>query len=95
MAWPIGVRIWSIILNTNRFIKLIIIAFAGSHGDGSASETEIPIVTWGAGLSYANKQSTSKPVNIEQADVAPLMATLIGVPVPVHSVVRISFKIWK
>uniref|UniRef100_A0A2S2NAG3 GPI ethanolamine phosphate transferase 1 n=1 Tax=Schizaphis graminum TaxID=13262 RepID=A0A2S2NAG3_SCHGA len=58
----------------------------GSHGDGSASETEVPIVTWGAGLSYAKNNSISLPVNINQADVAPLMATLIGVPVPVHSV---------
>jgi len=33
------------------------------------------------------------PVNINQADVAPLMATLIGVPVPVHSVVCINLKI--
>lgn len=51
------------------------------------SETEVPIVTWGAGLSYAKKHSTPLPVNIKQADVTPLMATLIGVPVPVHSVV--------
>lgn len=58
----------------------------GSHGDGSVSETEVPIVTWGAGLSYAKKNSVSLPVNINQADVAPLMATLIGVPIPVHSV---------
>ncbi|VVC45401.1 Alkaline-phosphatase-like, core domain,Alkaline phosphatase-like, alpha/beta/alpha,GPI ethanolamine [Cinara cedri] len=58
----------------------------GSHGDGSDSETEVPIVTWGAGLSYAKKHLTSLPVNIKQADVAPLMATLIGVPTPVHSV---------
>lgn len=58
----------------------------GSHGDGSVSETDVPIVTWGAGLSYAKKYSNSLPVNINQADVAPLMATLIGVPIPVHSV---------
>ncbi|XP_025204049.1 GPI ethanolamine phosphate transferase 1 [Melanaphis sacchari] len=58
----------------------------GSHGDGSISETEVPIVTWGAGLSYAKKSSISLSVNINQADVAPLMATLIGVPIPVHSV---------
>lgn len=67
----------------------------GSHGDGSVSETEVPIVTWGAGLSYAKKQSTSLPVNINQADVTPLMATLIGVPIPVHSIVCIKFKVKK
>jgi len=71
--------------------------FVGSHGDGSVSETEVPIVTWGAGLSYAKKKHfTSLPVNIKQADVTPLMATLIGVPVPVNSVVCIEFlKIFK
>lgn len=53
----------------------------------------MPIVTWGAGLSYAKKHSTSLPVNIKQADVAPLMATLIGVPIPVHSVVCILPKL--
>lgn len=64
----------------------------GSHGDGSASETEVPIVTWGAGLSYAKKHLTTPlPVNIKQADVTPLMATLIGVPVPVNSVVCNSY----
>lgn len=70
--------------------EFLIIVFIGSHGDGSSSETEVPIVTWGAGLSYAKKYPTSVPVNINQADVAPLMATLIGVPVPVHSIVRIK-----
>lgn len=66
--------------------------FIGSHGDGSTSETEVPIVTWGAGLSYAKKLSTSLPVNIKQVDVTPLMATLIGVPVPVNSVVCININ---
>lgn len=65
----------------------------GSHGDGSTSETEVPIVTWGAGLSYVKRHLTSLPINIKQADVAPLMATLIGVPIPVHSVVCINFKV--
>lgn len=73
----------------------IIITFIGSHGDGSVSETEVPIVTWGAGLSYANKYSSTLPVNINLADVTPLMATLIGVPVPVNSVVCISFEVEK
>lgn len=67
----------------------------GSHGDGSVSETEVPIVTWGAGLSYAKNSSSTLPVNINQADVTPLMATLIGVPVPVNSVVCIGFEVEK
>lgn len=69
--------------------------FIGSHGDSSVSETELPIVTWGAGLSYAKKHHNSLPVNIQQADVAPLMATLIGVPIPVHSVVCNNFVVEK
>lgn len=64
----------------------------GSHGDGSASETEVPIVTWGAGLSYAKRHSIPSLINIKQADVAPLIATLIGIPIPVHSVVSINCK---
>jgi len=58
----------------------------------------VPIVTWGSGLSYAKKHSNALPLNINQADVAPLMATLIGVPIPVHSVVcsysKIQVLIW-
>lgn len=65
------------------------ISNVGSHGDGSMSETEVPIVTWGAGLSLNNEHLISSPVSINQADVAPLMATLIGIPIPVHSVVGI------
>lgn len=52
-------------------------------------------MTWGAGLSNARKHSISSPVSINQADVAPLMATLIGVPVPVHSVVCINYNVVK
>lgn len=55
----------------------------------------MPIVTWEAGLLYAKKYSSTLPVNINQVDVSPLMATLIGVPVPVNSVVCISFKVKK
>ncbi|XP_050437508.1 GPI ethanolamine phosphate transferase 1 [Adelges cooleyi] len=58
----------------------------GSHGDGLPSETEVPIITWGAGLSGAKKQTDSLPLDVRQADVAPLMSTLIGVPIPVNSV---------
>lgn len=75
-----------------RIVIKYIFIFIGSHGDGLVSETEVPIVTWGAGLSNA-KEHSSLPVNINQADVSPLMATLIGVPVPVNSVVCIGFII--
>lgn len=73
----------------------ILLLILGSHGDGSTSETEVPIVTWGAGLSYAkraNAHTIPLPIDMKQADVAPLMATLIGVPIPVHSVVSNNFQ---
>uniref|UniRef100_A0A8C9QQ30 GPI ethanolamine phosphate transferase 1 n=1 Tax=Spermophilus dauricus TaxID=99837 RepID=A0A8C9QQ30_SPEDA len=49
----------------------------GSHGAGHPSETLTPLVTWGAGIKYPQKVS---------ADIAPLMASLIGVPFPLNSV---------
>ena len=72
----------------------------GSHGDGDPQNTQTPIIAWGAGVSKPNKegplnhdeQSTSWGLttlqrnDINQADVTPLMATLIGVPFPVNSV---------
>lgn len=60
----------------------------GSHGAGSSSETDTPFITWGAGI-----RRNTQLHEIEQADIAPFMATLIGVPVPVNSlgVVPIEF----
>lgn len=87
--WGNILSIWSLI---QLFDLIIFSVFVGSHGDSSTSETDTPIVTWGAGLSYAKKHN-SLPVNIQQADVAPLMATLIGVPIPVHSVVCNNFVV--
>ncbi|XP_039283685.1 GPI ethanolamine phosphate transferase 1 isoform X2 [Nilaparvata lugens] len=51
----------------------------GSHGAGLPSETETPIVAWGAGV------SSHQNVNIRQADIVPLMAVLLGLSIPVHS----------
>ncbi|XP_004422654.1 PREDICTED: GPI ethanolamine phosphate transferase 1 isoform X1 [Ceratotherium simum simum] len=73
----------------------------GVHGAGHPSETLTPFVTWGAGIKYPQKVSaqrfndaflkewkleTWKRQDIHQADVAPLMASLIGVPFPLNSV---------
>uniref|UniRef100_A0A8C1GT75 GPI ethanolamine phosphate transferase 1 n=1 Tax=Cyprinus carpio TaxID=7962 RepID=A0A8C1GT75_CYPCA len=44
----------------------------GSHGAGHPSETLTPLIAWGAG--------------VQTADIAPLMASLIGIPFPVNSV---------
>lgn len=73
----------------------------GSHGAGHPSETLTPFVAWGAGIKYPQKASDQqfndvllkgwklenwKRQDINQADVAPLMASLIGVPFPLNSV---------
>ncbi|KAL6899308.1 hypothetical protein ACP4OV_005966 [Aristida adscensionis] len=86
----------------------------GSHGDGHPTNTDTPLVVWGAGvrgpkfLDYTekpddgfrfvddHKHDTPTPqdwalegferVDVNQADIAPLMATLVGLPCPMHSV---------
>uniref|UniRef100_A0A0D9VHK3 GPI ethanolamine phosphate transferase 1 n=1 Tax=Leersia perrieri TaxID=77586 RepID=A0A0D9VHK3_9ORYZ len=86
----------------------------GSHGDGHPSNTDTPLVAWGAGirnpkfLAYTEKpddgfrfvddhkhdMATPKDwalegferVDVNQADIAPLMATLVGLPCPLNSV---------
>ncbi|XP_021011977.1 GPI ethanolamine phosphate transferase 1 [Mus caroli] len=73
----------------------------GSHGAGHPSETLTPFVTWGAGIKFPQNVSaqqyddeflkewrleTWKRRDVNQADIAPLMASLIGVPFPLNSV---------
>ncbi|GJM85369.1 hypothetical protein PR202_ga01814 [Eleusine coracana subsp. coracana] len=86
----------------------------GSHGDGHPSNTDTPLVVWGAGvrspkfLTYTekpddgfrfvddHKHDTPTPqdwalegferVDVNQADIAPLMSTLVGLPCPMNSV---------
>ncbi|KAM9839610.1 GPI ethanolamine phosphate transferase 1 [Aulostomus maculatus] len=74
----------------------------GSHGAGHPSETLTPLVVWGAGVLNAQKVTEPqlykdgylqdwnlehlRRVDVNQADIAPLMASLIGVPFPVNSV---------
>uniref|UniRef100_A0A8D3DYB2 GPI ethanolamine phosphate transferase 1 n=1 Tax=Scophthalmus maximus TaxID=52904 RepID=A0A8D3DYB2_SCOMX len=74
----------------------------GSHGAGHPSETLTPLVVWGAGVHNALRVTEPQPyddgylqdwklehlrrVDVSQADIAPLMASLIGVPIPVNSV---------
>lgn len=73
----------------------------GFHGAGHPSETLTPFVTWGAGIKYPQRVSAQKfddaflkewklenwkRQDIHQADIAPLMASLIGVPFLLNSV---------
>ncbi|XP_035269131.1 GPI ethanolamine phosphate transferase 1 [Anguilla anguilla] len=73
----------------------------GSHGAGHPSETLTPLVAWGAGVQTAQKVTSQsfddqflqewnlenlKRVDVNQADIAPLMSSLIGVPIPLNSV---------
>ncbi|KAL1314903.1 hypothetical protein HN51_041716 [Arachis hypogaea] len=86
----------------------------GSHGDGHPTNTDTPLVVWGAGVKYPRPISSSnhsdcgfrfvddhvhdaptptewglqgiERVDVNQADIAPLMSTLLGLPCPVNSV---------
>ncbi|XP_020538218.1 GPI ethanolamine phosphate transferase 1 isoform X2 [Jatropha curcas] len=86
----------------------------GSHGDGHPSNTDTPLVVWGAGVKYPKPTSSEnhtdhsfrfvdehahdmptpldwglngiERVDVNQADIAPLMSTLLGLPCPVNSV---------
>lgn len=86
----------------------------GSHGDGHPTNTDTPLVAWGAGIKGPKRLSHSyqpdsnlrfvddhkhdmpipsewgltgiERVDVNQADIAPLMATLVGLPCPVNSV---------
>ena len=74
----------------------------GSHGEGSAVETETPFVAWGAGIleptviERPQKQpeewqlSHLQRDDLNQTDIAPLMSILLGIPIPVNSLVRFA-----
>uniref|UniRef100_H3CRR9 GPI ethanolamine phosphate transferase 1 n=1 Tax=Tetraodon nigroviridis TaxID=99883 RepID=H3CRR9_TETNG len=74
----------------------------GSHGAGHPSETLTPLVVWGAGVQTAHRATDPQAyvdgylrdwklehirrADVNQADIATLMASLIGIPLPVNSV---------
>lgn len=63
----------------------------GSHGSGHRLETETPIVVWGAGAKKLKPGNLSggMTLNMTQADIAPLMSTLIGVSPPMNNYGRV------
>ncbi|KAJ9592076.1 hypothetical protein L9F63_001385 [Diploptera punctata] len=71
---------------------------SGSHGTGHPNETKVPLVAWGAGIHgprSANQNELSSPTSwglshigrydINSIDLAPLLASLIGIPFPANS----------
>ncbi|XP_015210381.2 GPI ethanolamine phosphate transferase 1 [Lepisosteus oculatus] len=73
----------------------------GSHGAGHPSETLTPLLAWGAGIKSAQRVAEQhfednflqewklegvRRLDVNQADIAPLMSSLIGVPMPLNSV---------
>eukprot|EP00158_Paraphelidium_tribonemae_P006831 Partr_v1_DN27988_c2_g3_i3_m11368 putative phosphatidylinositol glycan anchor biosynthesis, class N len=74
----------------------------GNHGDGNPDNTRTPLIVWGAGISNPlnvseGHDSFSKNwpcsntarFDVNQADIAPMMASLINLPFPMNSVGRI------
>ncbi|CAG9826507.1 unnamed protein product [Diabrotica balteata] len=52
----------------------------GSHGAGTDHETEVPVIAWGAGIEKNHKRQ-----DINQIDLAPMLASLIGIHIPINS----------
>lgn len=76
----------------------------GSHGAGDDHETKTPYVIWGSGVNNPGEfkldpetkgMSLENRLDINQVDLAPLMSTVLSIPVPVNSKVSyliISFR---
>lgn len=77
----------------------------GSHGAGHHHETETPFLAWGAGINYWKeaqedfKTKTSVKIDdkkiprydIQQADAAALMSTIIGTAMPTNSFGKLPY----
>ncbi|XP_050681266.1 GPI ethanolamine phosphate transferase 1 isoform X1 [Leptidea sinapis] len=69
----------------------------GSHGTGDDHETKTPYVLWGAGVKQVesdekhfdvetNSMILEHRYDLNQADLTPLMASFLSIPVPVNSI---------
>ncbi|XP_073957145.1 phosphatidylinositol glycan anchor biosynthesis class N isoform X2 [Choristoneura fumiferana] len=74
----------------------------GSHGAGDNHETQTPFVLWGAGTQASNEgpldpetesMSLNHRFDIKQADLTPLMSTILSIPVPVNSIGRLPAEL--
>ena len=69
----------------------------GSHGAGSSHETITPLIVWGKHILRSSSvfgssdlspfEHSSVRHDIHQADLCPLIACLLGIPIPANSVV--------
>ncbi|PSN33315.1 hypothetical protein C0J52_21235 [Blattella germanica] len=70
----------------------------GHHAEGSKNETQVPLVAWGAGIHKPRQNKgaeNSSPsswllsdiarLDTESITIAPLLASLMGIPIPVNS----------
>ncbi|KAI6654690.1 hypothetical protein LOD99_2569 [Oopsacas minuta] len=77
----------------------------GSHGAGHPHETLTPLVCWGAGIRpplvpltelylHVDRDGVSLEgrIDVNQADITPLMSVLIGLPFPVNSIGKLPLK---
>ncbi|RUS15550.1 LOW QUALITY PROTEIN: phosphatidylinositolglycan class N [Endogone sp. FLAS-F59071] len=72
----------------------------GAHGDGHPDNTRTPLIAWGAGIRKPNNTHPTghddfsgdwglgevQRNDVKQADIAPLMASLVGLNYPLNSV---------
>ncbi|XP_045500815.1 GPI ethanolamine phosphate transferase 1-like [Colias croceus] len=76
----------------------------GSHGTGYEHETRTPYVLWGAGVqqiqdeekhidSETNYMFQEHRFDLNQADLTPLMASFLSIPVPVNSVGQLKLNL--